>query len=224
MKRIVVFVEGDGEAAAAPILVRRILTEQEAFDSVYVDSNTFIVRGLGNLAKKDFQVWRKRLAAAQKQTNLGGVLLLLDGDSDLFEGRPFCAATAARRLAEEARSVGAGSTFSVACVFVRQEYESWFVTAIEGYQNMPDGRIVTVPGELPADPENAPRNAKAIIKRATNIGYNPAADQAAFTQQLDFELLRSAENRSFRRLEHAIAEIVQAVRSEKPISSPVSDS
>ncbi len=43
MKRIVLFVEGEGESEAAPLLVRRIVSEKFAYDTVFADSATFRV-------------------------------------------------------------------------------------------------------------------------------------------------------------------------------------
>jgi hypothetical protein len=43
MKRIVLFVEGEGEADAVPKLVKRLLSEQNAWDAVSLDENTFRV-------------------------------------------------------------------------------------------------------------------------------------------------------------------------------------
>ena len=220
MKRIILFVEGEGEAIAGPTLVSRIVTEQQGHDAVFVDPKTFRVKNLGNLVKNDFAGWGKKLRAAAKRGNLGGVLLLLDGDSKSFEKESFCPASAARRLAERAKDVGGGSLFSVACVFACQEFESWFIAAIKGFHTLPDGRKIVLPNTLPVDPECSPRDAKGWLRSVVNIGYKPTQDQAVFAKEVNFDLLRRARNRSFLRLEHAVSQLIEAARSDRHAVSP----
>ena len=220
MKRLVLFVEGEGEASAGPNLVSRIVTHLEGHDAVFVDPNAFRVKSLGKLAKDDFSDWGNKLRAAAKRGNLGGVLLLLDGDSKLFANETFCPVTAARRLANEATEAGGGSVFSVACVFACQEFESWFIAAISGFNNLPDGRKIELPEVLPDDPEKAPRNAKGWLRSVVSTGYKPTQDQAVFASAVDLALLRESKNRSFSRLEHAVSQIIDAARTEKHAVSP----
>ncbi len=220
MKRIILFVEGEGEAIAGPKLISRIVTEKQGHDAVFVDRNAFRVKSLGKLVKNDFDDWGKKLRAATKHRDLGGVLLLLDGDSKSFENEAFCPASAAKRLAEKARDVGGGSVFSVACVFACQEFESWFIAAIEGFRELPDGRKVDVPEALPDDPESSPRNAKGWFRSVVNTGYKPTQDQAVFANEMDFDLLRDTRNRSFLRLEHAVSQLIEAARSNNHAVSP----
>ena len=117
MKRIVLFVEGEGDTNAVPQLVSRLLSEQDAWKSLILDPHPFRVRGINKLVKHEYSEWKKKLSASLKRRNVGGVLLLLDGDAKKVGSDPFCAATVARALAMEAGTVGAGSTFSVAVVF-----------------------------------------------------------------------------------------------------------
>jgi len=220
MKRIILFVEGEGEAIAGPNLVSRIVTDKQGHDAVFVDPDTFRVKNLGKLVKNDFDDWGKKLRAAAKRRNLGGVLLLLDGDSKSFENEAFCPASAAKRLAEKAKDVGGGSVFSVACVFACQEFESWFIAAIKGFRELPDGRRIDLPETLPDDPESSPRDAKSWLRSVVNTGYKPTQDQAVFANAMDFELLRVARNRSFLRLENAVSQLIEAARSENHAVSP----
>ncbi len=117
MKKIVSFVEGEGDAEAVPIFLRKIVTSQKAFDSVAIEPSPFRVGQVNKLRKNGFREWRNKIRAALKNPNVGGILLLLDGDVDLPKKEPFCAMTVAQELAREAQAVGAGATFSVACVF-----------------------------------------------------------------------------------------------------------
>jgi hypothetical protein len=108
MKRIVLFVEGEGEAEAVPKLVKQLLTEQNAWCTVSLDEDTFRVGEINKLVKNKYREWKRKLAASLKRRNVGAVLLVLDGDVKKVEGEPFCAAKVARSLASEAASVGGG--------------------------------------------------------------------------------------------------------------------
>src|SRR5271165_1097694 len=99
MKRIVLFVEGEGEAEAVPKLVKRLLTELNAWDAVGLDENTFRVGQVNKLAKDNYREWKRKLAASLKRRNVGGVLLLLDGDVKKAGADAFCAAKVAQSLA-----------------------------------------------------------------------------------------------------------------------------
>ena len=131
MKRIVLFVEGEGEAEAVPKLVKQLLTEQKAWDAISLDPAPFRVGEVNKLVKNKYHEWKRKLGASLKRRNVGGVLLVLDGDVKKVEGDTFCAAKVAKSLASEAASVGGGVTFSIGVVFARQEYESWLIAGIE---------------------------------------------------------------------------------------------
>lgn len=221
MKKIVSFVEGEGDADAVPILLRKIVAGQNACDSVTIDPSPFRVGQVNKLRKNGFSEWRNKIRAALKKPDVGGILLLLDGDVDLPRKEPFCAMSVAREFAREARSVGAGAKFSVACVFACLEFESWLIAAAAGMVKLPAGRVLTLPPQLPADPETAPRSAKAWLNGVLSGGYRATLDRSVLTQAIDLDVLRSANLRSFRRCEDAVAELVAAIRTGKQIASPV---
>lgn len=226
-KRLVLFVEGEGDREAVPVLVRRLLTELKAWDSVFLDPRPFEVGSLGKLVKKDCRNWIRWLQAAAKRGSLGGVLLLLDGDEDRVAGKLFCAAEAARMLAREARQARAGELFSVAAVFACQEFESWLIAGVESLagEKFSDGRPGVTGGTTPPaqDLELTPRDAKRWLSRVIQSGYNPPRDQAALTELVDLDLIRSRPMRSFRRLESAIQELVTAARSDTPVATPAGE-
>ena len=225
MKRIVLFVEGEGESGAVPILVKRLLTEQNAWDAVRLDPNPFRVGEVGKLAKKNYEKWNGFLKASLKRGNVGGVLLILDGDIKSVSGRPFCAAREAILLAKKALAAGGGATFSVAVVFARQEYESWLMAGLESRagEALSDGRQILPPGTaLPAgDLEEEPRNAKRALSKCIEGGYKPTRDQASLTDMLDIEAVRTRGLRSFRRLESALGELVSAIRNDDHVATPL---
>ena len=47
-KRLVLFVEGDGEHKAAPVLVERLLTEHNAWDCLFLDPHPFRIGSVNN--------------------------------------------------------------------------------------------------------------------------------------------------------------------------------
>jgi hypothetical protein len=223
MKRIVLFVEGEGEAEAMPRLVKRLLTESNAWDAVSLDENPFRVGEVNKLVKGEYQEWKRKLAASLKRRKVGGVLLLLDGDIKKSETGVFCAAEVAKSLAREAAEVGGGKIFSVAVVFVRQEFESWLIAGIESLagKSLPDGRVVNRDAKPPdGDLEESPRDAKGWLNKVVDGGYKPTRDQAPLTEMIDLQSIRARNLRSFRRLEAALLELVSAIRNDKPVTTP----
>jgi hypothetical protein len=230
-KRLVLLVEGDGDVQVAPILVQSLLREYAAFDAIVPDPNPpFRVGEYSKIISNNFGEWQRLLLAAAKRKNCGACLLILDGDSSLkADGKAFCAMHAAFRLAEEAIKVGAGKVFSVAVVFACMEFESWLVPCANSFLNrsFSDGRneFLKPVGQIPPDPEKAPRDAKGWFRKIMQTGYKPTRDQAEITKLAvaDLNQIRSYSGlRSFQRLESAIKEIVAAIRDGKHIVSPVS--
>jgi hypothetical protein len=76
----VLFVEGEGDVAAAPVLVRHLLTELGAWDCLLLDPDPFRVGAVTNLVGRNEPKWVRWLGAAGKRKNFGAVLVLMDGD------------------------------------------------------------------------------------------------------------------------------------------------
>jgi hypothetical protein len=223
MRRLILFVEGEGEADAVPTLLKRLLKEKgERFD-ILLDDSPFRVGSVDKLVKDDFRNWKRFLRASLKRPSVGGVLLLLDGDIGKVGGKDFCAAAVAKSLAAAAMHVGAGETFSVAVVFARQEYETWLIAGVASLagQGLPDGRLIKSNAQAPeGDLEASPRDAKGWLGTIVEGGYKPTRDQAALTRLVDLEVIRARELRSFRRLESAVSSLLEAIRCNRPIVSP----
>jgi hypothetical protein len=222
----VLFVEGDGDKEAVPVLVTRLLTNLEAWGDLFLDTNPFVVGGVAQLTARDGRDWLRYLEAAGRRRNVGAVLLLLDGDAERIRGESFCAKLFAIRLATLARQAGAGATFSLAVVFASQEYESWMIASADrlGGLPLPDGRPGLRAGATPpeGDLERAPRDAKGWLDRNMDGGYSPTRDQGPLTRLFVDHLagVRQRQMRSFRRLENAVRQIVEAVRGGTPIATP----
>jgi hypothetical protein len=76
MKRIVLFVEGEGESDAVPKLVKKLLTEQNAWDVVFLDDAPFRV---GEVTKLDVRM--QGAAVALGGVGLGKKFVYLMGDA-----------------------------------------------------------------------------------------------------------------------------------------------
>ena len=224
MKRLVLFVEGDGDALAVPIIVKRLLTELDAWDCLFLDPAPFVVGEVNRLFKKDYRNWLRWLAPAAKRRDIGAVLLVLDGDIPIVEGEAFCALNVARKLAKTSIQSRGGELFSVATVFACQEFESWLIAGSESLAGKPlkDGRTGVRAGTRPPeqDLESSPRDAKGWLSNAMDSGYSPVKDQSLLTEMVDLSLIRDRPMRSFHRLDSALSTIIKAIRDESHVVSP----
>ncbi|HUQ71860.1 MAG TPA: DUF4276 family protein [Planctomycetaceae bacterium] len=218
-------VEGDGDRLAVPLLVKKILKDIGASQHLVIQDEPMKIGAFHKLVgvKQDLSRWQNYLQAAVIKPQVVGCLTILDGDDHKFlhDGAAFCASRAAKILADSAAQVGAGTRFSTAIVIASQEFESWLIGAIGHLRGQSIDQRIAVPDDLvlPADPEIAPRNAKKWL--STNLGgYAPTRDQDVLTRALPLEAFRSSKMRSFRRLENAIQQLVEAARSGQHVVTP----
>lgn len=219
MKRLVLCVEGEGDVEAIPALVGRLLSElpPDLQGHTFLDNRPLRVGGVEKITGKNRQSeWTRFLQNARMRRDLGAVLLILDGDADTVEDMPFCAAHVARMLAVRAAEAGGGTAFSVAVVFIRQEYESLLIAAAK---HLPG---ISAETKLPADVEESPRDAKGWLDKHLPDGCTPTTDQILLTQAIDdWQSVRESHNRSFRRLENALVELVTAVSTGNHVCTPI---
>ncbi len=215
MKRLALLVDGDGDVAATPSLVGELLTQLPADlqGHLYLDNAPMRIGGVHQITGRRQTDLLRHLGNANKRSRLGAVLLVLDGDVDQVEGRPFCAVEVARTVAQRATASGAGTTFSFATVFLRQEYESLFLAVADQLPGLRPG------APLPPSPEEAPRDAKGWLHDHLADGYNPIARQLELTRAVqDWTPVRRL--RCFQRLEHALTELAAATATSRHIVSP----
>ena len=218
MTRLALVVEAESDGPAVAKLVARTLNHiPEAAGVVFLDDRAIEVGQIAKVSGDNQPAWLRHLGDATKRKNLGGVLAVLDGDDKAFEGQPFCPVTAARTLAARGRAAGAGVLFSLAVVVLSQEFESLLIAAADqlpGY--IPPAKNNPYP--TPTDPEAAPRGAKRWLKHRLEGDYKESADQLRLTPAVtDWSPVRD-RMRSFRRLEHAVAELVAA--GGPPVATP----
>lgn len=193
MKQLVLIGEGEGEASALPVLVRKLLREKKARQILPLRNE--VLRTPFPVRKEmDFSKWIERIKLAAKLSNGGAILAVYDGDMEKFppgSSSPFCAATAAKAMAKAAANAGAGSTCSLAVVFACVEYETWLIAGVESLlrKPIPGGHISLRPGvRFPGgDPES---HGKGWLEKNC-LGYRPARDQKELTKLLDLNDVRA---------------------------------
>lgn len=171
-------VEGEGELAALPALLRRITYGLDIWDANI--RRPFRV-GRGQLIRqggieKVVAELAKRVPADQP----GGILVVVDADDD-------CPAQLGSALLE--RAVATRPDRRCAVVLANREFEAWFMAAapsLGGHRGMPHGL------EVPADCETR-RDCKGWLTRHRADGqpYKPIPDQAALADVFDLEMARA---------------------------------
>lgn len=185
MKVIASIVEGDGEVAAVPVLLRRLgdwLSPEVPLTlapPIRVRRDRFLNR--------DAEFRRHLSLAAAKSGDAGWVLVLLDADDD-------CPAALGPEVLARARAVVPHRSVSV--VLPKREYEGWFLAAASSL----DGKRGFSCGEVQNfDPERL-RNAKGWLSERISGGkYRELTDQAAFSALMDLQQAFDG-CRSFRKL------------------------
>lgn len=227
MKRLVLVGEGHGEVLALPALVRKILRERNAaqllplYDQVL--RTPFPVRWNRIRNQPDYSLWVERIALAAKYSRGGGVLAVFDGDAKTFPAgcaSPFCAATAAKMMAREAKKAGAGEICSLAVVFACTEFETWIIAGVDSLagKSFDDGRPALLLGSAfpSGDPES---HGKGWLEKHCP-GYRETRDQRALTELLSLQAVRSKNLRSYKRLEHAVEQLLMSVQQGIFVSTP----
>lgn len=233
-KRLVIFVEGKGDVKAVPALARRVVSEIAAYDALLVDPEPFRVVGVATLVKGGCEKWHDWLEyCGRTRPNLGGVLLVLDGDADRvplqwttytqrFQTTDFCARRVAAMLGDEARAARAGGVFSLASVFAMKEFETWLLAGIESLRgtSLAEGRGMVPNNATFESPDiEQIRGAKERLKSVVP-GYDQSLDQAVLAKAVDLEAIRR-RSRSFRRFCSAVRQLADAIRNDAPVITPV---
>ena len=197
-------VEGQGEVAAAPVLLRRLRDEAQAWDVEIARPH----RGKRTqLVQKDSL--QSAVSIARLTPGCTAILILFDADDD-------CPKELAPTLQEWAQE--AAIPIPCAVVMANREYEAWLLAGIESLR----GERGIQGDALPhPHPEN-PRNAKGELEGRMQTGsyYVETADQAPLTARFD---LASAhrECRSFRKLVSAFGALLEASGVQLAVWPPV---
>jgi hypothetical protein len=186
---IAAVVEGEGEVAALPVLLRRIMMEMHAV-YVHVPPPARLSRGKLTLER---DIARAIHIQAKKVDGRGGVLVLLDADDD-------CPVECAGAVRDCCLSLPG---CPVEVVVANREFEAWFLASVESLR---DHWAVAVNATYAGDPEQ-PRGAKERLAKCMTEKYVPTLHQAAFAQMLDLSTAL-ARSRSFRRLASALERLI----------------
>jgi hypothetical protein len=185
MISIATIVEGDGEVAALPILLRRMAAEWSPaalvnpLQPIRVRRDRFI--------QKEEEFRRQLLLAAAKSGADGWILILLDADDD-------CPARLGQALYQRALQHVPHRRVSV--VLANREFEAWFIAAAPSL-NGARGFSIALDQTIEAE---VPRDAKGWLRERMKGGtYSPLLDQPAFTALFDLQQAFD-HSRSFRKL------------------------
>jgi hypothetical protein len=191
-------VEGKGEVAAVPVLLRRIAERVDPTMSLQivparVPRNQIVQANV-------LESWVQR--AAVTGPGQRAVLVLIDSDDD-------CPAQLGPALLQ--RATQARSDISPGVVLAKREFEAWFLAAAESVQGQ---RNLPTPLQAPPDPENI-RGAKEWLSRHMPAGrkYSATSDQPALTAIFDMDLARQRSDsfdKCYRDIERLLSALVSA--------------
>jgi hypothetical protein len=200
-------VEGHGEVAAVPVLVRRLI-EAGGISTAGLEVGRPIRRNRSHLVQEGSL--REAVRLARLQPGCRGILILLDADDD-------CPAELGPRLQgwaeQEAREI------PCAVVLAHREYEAWFLASLDSLRGQ---RGIRADAAAEAAPE-AIRGAKERLARYLEGGapYFETSDQPALTAR--FSLAEAhRRSRSFRRLVRGFEILVAGLGFPLPADWPPS--
>ena len=190
-------VEGHGDVAAFPILLRRLITEAQAWS---VGIGRPIRRSRYQLVQKAEVGRAVRLACLQPEC--GAVLILFDGDSD-------CPAELGPAV--QAWAATAAGDMPCGVVMAHREYEAWFLAAIESLRGQSGIRDDADPHPAPETPRGAKEQLEA--RMLAGMSYLERTDQPAFSAR--FSLSDAyRRSRSFRKLTSSFGTLLRSTGQE----------
>ena len=186
MTIIASIVEGDGEVAALPILLRRVGTWLSP-EKGFIDLPTPIRVRRDRFLNREDEFRKMVLLAAAKCGESGWILVLLDADDD-------CPAELSARILERAHGIVPHRRVSV--VLANREYEAWFLASAQSLHGR-RGFAFDFPQSFDAELR---RDAKGWLgERMASGTYREITDQPSFSALMDLQ--QTVEHsRSFRKL------------------------
>ncbi|MFD2112732.1 DUF4276 family protein [Thiorhodococcus fuscus] len=185
MSIVVAIVEGHGEVAALPILLRRLGEWQTP--GTFVQAPPPIRVHRDRFLNREDEFRRHLLLAAAKCGDSGWILILLDADDD-------CPAELGTTILQRARDCVPHHRISV--VLANREYEAWFIAAaksLDGHRGFACDPDTSVDAETPRDAKGWMR------ERMASGSYRETTDQPAFSALIDLQQAFDG-SRSFRKL------------------------
>lgn len=187
-------VEGHGEVAATPKLLRRLRDDAGAWE---IDIGSPIRCPRNRLIRQD--TLETFVKVALRQPRCAAILIMFDGDDD-------CPAELGPRVRRWATEASEGKPCEV--VMPHREFEAWFLAALESLQG---SRGIRCDAHYLSDPE-ARRGAKGQLTAMMHPGksYKPILDQAAFSARFSMAAAH-ARCRSFRKLTKSFGDLLCAI-------------
>lgn len=175
MTTIATIVEGHGEWASIPVLLRRIAAQAGRSAFLLVPPPIRVPKGK---LLRPGEIERCVELAARRVSENGGVLVLMDSDGDCAV-RPMLSRRVATARPDKATSV----------VFAHHEIEAWFLASLGSLIKM---RNPSQPLTVISDPESIP-SPKARL--GTELGgYESRADQPRLAATMDLSAARHARS------------------------------
>jgi hypothetical protein len=191
--KIAALVEGDGEVAAVPVLLRRVI------NSIDPSVTPIVPRGFRHSAGRLLRPGglERAISAVSELYANHAILVVIDSDDD-------CPAQLGRHLLERATSSRPDLCISV--VLACREYEAWFLA---GAESLAGKRSLSQDLLSPPNAE-AIRDAKRWLtdRMQGSAAYSATQDQAALTAVLDLEIARK-RSRSLRKLWKEVESIMR---------------
>ena len=164
--------EGKGEVAAVPVLLRRILTQLHS--SHIQIARPFLIKR--NQVVKPGELERAIQKTIRDREEVGAILILLDADKDNPD-------ELTPKLLSRCQSA---THLPTAVVFAKKEFEAWFLGAKESLRGM---RGIRNDATAPKDPENIQGAKERLSKNMIpGRGYIATDDQPAFAERMEFSL------------------------------------
>ncbi len=193
MVTIATIVEGHGEVAAVPVLLRRIAQQVSPGSVLNVPRPVRVKR---NRILQEGQIERSIELSAGRAGADGCILLLLDANGD-------CPAEIAPQVRQ--RATGARPDRSIRVVLAKMEFEAWFLA---GVGSLAGKHGIAEDTTSPDDPESI-RDAKGWLSHNMPRGqsYRETLHQAAFAATFDMTAARVAS--SFDKLWRDVASLFE---------------
>lgn len=195
--RLACVVEGDGDEAAVPILVRRIIAE--IAPTAYIECPKPVRMPRDKLLRSPHELERALLYARLQTGDRGAILVMIDSD-----GEPPC--QVGPELLGRARQTV--TDLEVGVVLAHREFEAWFLAAAESLRGHRD-----LPADLtgPLDPE-AVADAKGWLRERMPPGrrYRETKDQPALAAAFDLQAARRSHSfdKCYREVERLVRALV----------------
>ncbi len=173
MTTVVSIVEGDGEVAALPVLLRRIGNWLSPEMHVNVEPPIRVRRDRFLNREEEFS--GKLKLASLKCRQDGWILVLLDADDD-------CPADLGKNILERACRIVPHQRVSV--ILANREYEAWFIAAA---MSLDGQRGFSCGGGAIREPESIRGAKEWLSERIPNGKYREVTDQPAFSARMDLQ-------------------------------------